>query len=466
VWDPKRHKFTRNPGQKGKDPEHPKDDALKMVYVYFFPMAAFVILLAFYNYKYFIPWIRFVEPYTSDELLKVLFRGQLDGLFMASYQWNDHPTLDQTQMREPANQKFQGVLPRKIATMLPHSWLDIENLIPGTQIKPACNSAAKNARFTFGFISADYFKSANCGVEWTEIERRPGECILFAYPSTPPEKIEELEKQGHKIFKIKDVFDKMGPEWMLEHLVSSRQANFLFSTKTPPINEGWLSTLRFYFPTPDWQWLKFPLPVLVTYFLLIAWHIAWSVHYHIFSIYNVPVVGTLGVFAFFIPIVGYIITLYIMVMTQGTGFAHPELPDACLLLYLLRKLDVIPTIKFYTNCLDDADPEVKTLEKLGIIEFVEDILQADVRLINIDKLDDLPAPRNSDAIWASVGFMQLPQSVRDRIGSFIVGEKIPSCQIEFIAVKILMAAFHCPSTDSLDIGKNGFRQLKLKRVLE
>jgi len=104
--------------------------------------------------------------------------------------------------------------------------------------------------------------------------------------------------------------------------------------------------------------------------------------------------------------------------------------------------------------------------QLGIIEFVEDILQADVRLINIDKLDDLPPPRNSDAIWASVGFMQLPQAVRDRIGSFIVGEKVPSCQIEFLCVKILMAAFQCPSTDSLDVGSHAFRHLKLKRVLD
>jgi hypothetical protein len=350
--------------------------------------------------------------------------------------------------------------------MLPHSWLDIENLIPGTQIKPACNNAAKNARFTFGFISADYFKSANCGVEWTEIERRPGECILFAYPSTPPERLEALAGQGHKIFKIPDVFDNMSPEWIFEHMISSRQANFLFATKTPPINESWLSTLRYYFPTPDWQWLMFTAPILVTYLLLLAWHIGWSASYNIFSLFKEGDIGTWGIFGFFIPVVGLWVTGYFMMMTKGTGFAHHQLPDICLLLYLLKKLDVIPTVKFYTNCLEDADPEVKILADLGIIKFVQEIMEADVRLINIDKLDDLPAPRNSDAIWASVGFMQLPQAVRDRIGSFIVGEKVPACQLEFIAVKILMAAFQCPSTDSLDVGSNAFRHLKLKRVLE
>jgi len=369
-------------------------------------------------------------------------------------------------MKEPANQKSQGILPRKIAMLLPHSWLDIENLIPGTQIKPACNSAAKNARFTFGFISADYFKSANCGVEWTEIERRPRECILFAYPSTPPEKLEALAAMGHRIFKIPDVFDKMSPEWLLEHMISSRLANFLFSAKTPPINDHWLSTMRYYFPTPDWQWLRMPWPIFATHVFLLGWHIGWTASYRVFDLFDDPEIGTLGVFAFFIPIIGMCITLYFMIMTHGTGFAHHQLPDVCLLLILLKKLDIIPTIKFYTNCLADADPEVKILAELGIIEMVEDIMAADVRLINIDKLDDLPAPRNSDAIWASVGFMQLPQAVRDRIGSFIVGEKVPACQIEFIAVKILMAAFQCPSTDSLDVGAFPFRQLKLKRVLD
>jgi len=219
-------------------------------------------------------------------------------------------------------------------------------------------------------------------------------------------------------------------------------------------------------PHPDMQWLKFTAPILVTYIMLLGWHIGWSASYHIFNLFKLGDIGTLGIFAFFIPIVGLSVTAYFMAMTKGTGFLHHQLPDVCLLLYLLKKLDVIPTVKFYTNCLADADPEVKILADLGIIKFVDDIMEGDVRLINIDKLDDLPAPRNSDAIWASVGFMQLPQAVRDRIGSFIVGEKIPACQLEFIAVKILMAAFQCPSTDSLDVGSNTFRQLKLKRVLE
>jgi len=303
-------------------------------------------------------------------------------------------------------------------------------------------------------------------VEWTEIERRPGECILFTYPSCPQEKIDALAAMGHTIFKVTDEFDKMCPEWLLQNMLCTQQANFLFGHKTPPINEGWLATLRYYFPTPDYQWLKYTLPLLCTYLLLLAWHIAWTAHYHLFTLFKAGDIGTLGIFAFFIPTVGVILTVYLMKMTYGTGFAHHTLPDACLLLYFLRKMGIMSTVKFWTNCMDQADPEVKTLIDLGIITVVNDILEADVRLINIDKLDDVPSPRNSDAIWATVGFMQLPEAVRNKIGSFIVGEKVPSCQIEFIAVKILMAAFKCPSTDSLDIGANGFRQLKLKRVLE
>lgn len=460
TWNESAHKFNRDSVKK------PDQLAISMVYVYIFPLVAFVLLMAFFNQKYYLPWIKNVEPRSPDELLKVFFQGHPEGLFMASYQWNDHPTLTQTQMKQPENQKFQGLLPRKIAVMMPHSWLDIENLIPGTQIKPTCNMAAKNARFTFGFISEDYFKSANCGVEWTEIERRPGECILFAYPTTPKDKLAELEKMGHKIFKVEDVFDKMSPEWMLEYLLSSRQANFMFALKTPPINEKWLPTLRYYFPTPDWQWLKFNLPIILGYLLLLAWHIGWSASYRIFALYRSPSVGVLGVFAFFLPFIGILINLYFMVVTFGTGFSHPDLPDVCLLLYLLKRLDVIPTVKVYSNCMADTDPDVKILETLGIIKFVDEIMAGDVRVLNIDKLDDLPPPRSSDVIWASVGFMQLPQAVRDRIGSFIVGERIPSTQLEFIAVKVLMAAFGCPGTDSLDVGSNAFRQLKLKRVLD
>jgi len=275
-----------------------------------------------------------------------------------------------------------------------------------------------------------------------------------------------LAAQGHTIYKVTDVFDKMSPEWLLEHMICTRQSNFVFGVKTPPINEGWLATLRYYFPTPDNQWLKYPLPLLFTYLLLLAWHIGWTANYHLFSLFRDGDAGTLGVFAFFIPVVGIIVTLHFMWMTKGTGFAHHTLPDICLLLFFVRKLDVSPCVKFYTNCLDQADPEVKLLADLGVIEMVEDIMAADVRLLNIDKVPDVPPPRNSDAIWATVGFMQLPEIVRNKIGSFIVGEKAPACQIEFIAVKILMAAFKCPSTDSLDIGAAGFRQLKLKRVLE
>jgi len=387
---------------------------------------------------------------TELELVQTLFKSQNDGLFMSSYQWNDR--VDQ---KDP-----QGKIPRKLAALLPHAWLDLENLIPGTQIAPTCNAAARNALFRFAFVSADYFKSKNCGVEWVEIKDQPERTFIFAYPSTPEDKLKELEAAGHTIYRMPEVHLDVGPAWLNEHLVQSRAANVVFRQKTPPINENWLPTLRFYFASPDWQWLTVTAPILFFWIGLIIFHVAFISAYNIWTVFNAPQ-SAVGYLCFIIPLCGVGCCLYIMWRLYGTGFHSPHFVYACQLLYLLKHLNIIDTQTFYTNCKSDIHG-LDELERLEIIKFTDDLQGADIRLLNIDSLQDLPPPRPQDSIWASKGFMELDQSVRDRVGSFLIGGKKDICEIEFVACKILIGGFKCQSTDALSVGSKGWQKINLK----
>jgi len=153
--------------------------------------------------------------------------------------------------------------------------------------------------------------------------------------------------------------------------------------------------------------------------------------------------------------------LYMMWRLKGTGFHSPHLVYACQLLYLLKHLNIIDTQTLYTNCASDIHG-LDELVKLDIIKMTDDLQNADIRVLNIDSLTDLPPPRPQDSIWASKGFMELDQSVRDRIGSFLIGGKKDICEIEFIACKILIGGFRCLSTDALSVGSRGWQQINLK----
>jgi hypothetical protein len=446
TWNTGTRSFDALP--KGKD--KPKSLATSLAIEYILPVLAIAILCFVIFWKYFNPRFKNLEPLTELELVQLLFKAHNDGLFMSSYQWNDR-----VDPKDP-----QGKIPRKLAGLLPHAWLDLENLIPGTQIAPTCNAAAKNALFRFAFVSADYFKSKNCGVEWVEIKDQPERTFIFAYPSTPEDKLKELEEKGHKIFKMPEVHNDVGPSWLNQHLIQSRAANIVFAQKTPPINENWLPTLRYYFAKPDWQWLTVPFPMLFFWLAFIIFHVAFISAYHIWSVFDEPE-STIGYLCFILPLVGIICCLYLMWVLKGTGFEAPNLVYACQLLYLLKHLGVIDTQTLYTNCPNDVQG-LDELVKLGIIKMTDNLQEADIRLLNIDSLSDLPPPRPQDSIWASKGFMELDQSVRDRIGSFLIGAKKDICEIEFMACKILIGAFRCPSTDSLSVGSLGWQKLNLK----
>jgi hypothetical protein len=309
-------------------------------------------------------------------------------------------------------------------------------------------------------VSADYFKSKNCGVEWVEIKDQPERSFIFAYPSTPEDKLQELKDRGHTIYKMPEIHNDVGPAWLNEHLIQSRAANIVFAHKTPPINENWLPTLRFYFAQPDCQWFTVPAPMFFFYIAFIAFHVAFISAYNMWGVFNGPE-STIGYLCFVIPFVGLICCLYIMYSLHGTGFANPNLVFACQLLYLLKHLNIIDTQTLYSNCAGDVQG-LDQLVKLGIIKMTDNMLEADLRLLNIDSLTDLPPPRPQDSIWASKQFMELDQSVRDRIGSFLIGAKKDICEIEFMACKILIAGFRCASTDSLSVGSRGFDKLNLK----
>jgi len=297
-------------------------------------------------------------------------------------------------------------------------------------------------------------------VEWVEIKDQPERSFIFAYPSTPEDKLQELEGKGHKIYRMPEVHLDVGPSWLNEHLVQSRAANIVFAQKTPPINENWLPTLRFYFAQPDCQWFTVIAPMLFLWLGFIIFHVAFISAYNIWIVFKGPQ-STIGYLCFILPLIAIICCVYLMWFLKGTGFAHPHLVYACQLLYLLKHLGIIDTQTFYTNCASDVQG-LDELVKLDIIKMTDNMLEADIRLLNIDSLVDLPPPRPQDSIWASKGFMELDQAVRDRIGSFLIGAKKDICEIEFMACKILIGAFKCPSTDSLSVGSRGWQKLNLK----
>ncbi len=58
--------------------------------------------------------------------------------------------------------------------------------------------------------------------------------------------------------------------------------------------------------------------------------------------------------------------------------------------------------------------------------------------------------------------MELPETVRTKMGSFLIGNQKDSLNIEFISCKLVMAAFKCQSVDALVIGDGAFQKLSLK----
>ena len=91
-------------------------------------------------------------PHSCTEVLQLFFAGLEPGSFMVSYNWADLEDHNTT-------------MPRKVASVLPNVWLDINELIPGRGVTESCRAAAQNAKFRFVFLSEKYCWSKNCKTE-------------------------------------------------------------------------------------------------------------------------------------------------------------------------------------------------------------------------------------------------------------------------------------------------------------
>lgn len=99
---------------------------------------------------------RRLVPKTARQLLAALFGGMPAGTPFVSYSWM-------------ANKEENFELPRKVASLFPRSWLDVDNLVPGSSITQSCEDAVKAAPLRLVFANDDYLNSANCKTEWNVI---------------------------------------------------------------------------------------------------------------------------------------------------------------------------------------------------------------------------------------------------------------------------------------------------------
>jgi hypothetical protein len=118
------------------------------------------------------PKIRRVTPAVTlglskdmHALFECLFGKFPSHSFMISYNWVDPE------------------LPRSLATLFPADvcWLDVNKLMPGTEITDACRAAASGASARFVFLTRQYLASVNCQSEFEAMRLEPERVMVFAY---------------------------------------------------------------------------------------------------------------------------------------------------------------------------------------------------------------------------------------------------------------------------------------------
>ena len=126
-------------------------------------------------------------PKTATQLAHGLFSGSRAGTFFVSYCWGDG--------METAHH---------IARLFPFEtrWLDIEKLLPGSQIAEECPAAAAHSEARFALVSDAYLRSRNCGLEWAQLSKdaeQAAKSILLLWPGerSTPEEVHKLQSAGH-----------------------------------------------------------------------------------------------------------------------------------------------------------------------------------------------------------------------------------------------------------------------------
>lgn len=185
-------------------------------------------------------------PKSPARLMADFFAGWPTGTFMVSYCW-----------------AADVELPRRVAIhMLPEvppaipnkCWLDVENLLPGSASVPEMVKAVRHARFRFVFLSAAYLKSANCLEELNALRHEPGRSLFLVYQHcradgtslAPPAKVvEELVREGHLVHLLPSElhdFTRWGAADLLYQLNQKGVLHMMFREVSPRINAQWLAT--------------------------------------------------------------------------------------------------------------------------------------------------------------------------------------------------------------------------------
>eukprot|EP00735_Rhodelphis_limneticus_P009215 TRINITY_DN2617_c0_g1::TRINITY_DN2617_c0_g1_i2::g.26262::m.26262 TRINITY_DN2617_c0_g1::TRINITY_DN2617_c0_g1_i2::g.26262 ORF type:complete len:560 (-),score=147.79,TIR_2/PF13676.1/0.0058 TRINITY_DN2617_c0_g1_i2:234-1913(-) len=383
-------------------------------------------------------------PKSLPDIVYDFFKGFPRGTIMVSYCWAD-----------------DVVVPRRVAAYFPCSWLDIENLLPGASVQESCREAAHCAKFRFVFASQKYFKSANCSVEFEQIDKVPGCSFILCYPDVTEVQKQQMRAKGHFVFELSET-EEMSLVWVFSRMVGRGVIRYLFAMHSPAINEGWVGT-AVYLGKGKFAF-KHVISMLPSFGSSIAF-LSYCV-YALIS-YEFQVISLLGVIfsaGTIIPAIVFIIHL-----TQ-TGVLGPT-TDAGALIIVLHQLKNIQKIKLYNNRpVRNDDPkfgplqEVQNVKAIVVKSGALEPGKANVYIVCIDPVSqDFPPPDSlPSVIYLSetrfAGFSPtLPKALRNSI----VSPGTPSASEAFVSN--VMLAVKCDRSQ-LTIGSHGFGSLELDKA--
>eukprot|EP00735_Rhodelphis_limneticus_P009214 TRINITY_DN2617_c0_g1::TRINITY_DN2617_c0_g1_i1::g.26259::m.26259 TRINITY_DN2617_c0_g1::TRINITY_DN2617_c0_g1_i1::g.26259 ORF type:complete len:561 (-),score=166.94,TIR_2/PF13676.1/0.0062 TRINITY_DN2617_c0_g1_i1:141-1823(-) len=379
-------------------------------------------------------------PKSLPDIVYDFFKGFPRGTIMVSYCWAD-----------------DVVVPRRVAAYFPCSWLDIENLLPGASVQESCREAAHCAKFRFVFASQKYFKSANCSVEFEQIDKVPGCSFILCYPDVTEDQKKQMRAKGHFVFDLADT-DDMSIVWVFSRMVGRGVIRYLFAMHSPAINENWTGT-AVYFGKGKFAF-KHVISMLPSFLSGLTFLVYCLFSIIVFGFHVISLFGLIFALGTIIPAIVFIIHL-----TQ-TGVLGPT-TDAGALLIVLHQLKIIDTIKVYDNRPVRNDmkflplQEVQNVKAISVKSGPMEPGKASVYIVCIDQVSqDFHPPDNLPSViyWSEKGFAGLTPTLQQALRNSIVATGAPSAEEAFVAM--IMWALSCDMSE-LTIGSHGFGTLEL-----
>eukprot|EP00735_Rhodelphis_limneticus_P004633 TRINITY_DN1624_c0_g1::TRINITY_DN1624_c0_g1_i1::g.17847::m.17847 TRINITY_DN1624_c0_g1::TRINITY_DN1624_c0_g1_i1::g.17847 ORF type:complete len:580 (-),score=196.72,TIR_2/PF13676.1/6.9e-05,DUF1294/PF06961.8/0.27,OppC_N/PF12911.2/0.074,OppC_N/PF12911.2/1e+04 TRINITY_DN1624_c0_g1_i1:197-1936(-) len=381
-------------------------------------------------------------PKSCREIFHYFFKGFPRGTVMVSYCWAD-----------------DVVIPRKVAKYFPCSWLDIENLLPGSAVKESCRNAAKAAKFRVVFASQRYFKSVNCGVEWEQINKEPGCSFIMCYPDIPETQREEMRAAGHFVFDLASA-NKMSLAWVFSRMISHGIVLYLFDFHSPAINDSWEGTATYLGKGKfNWSEVSSLFPSMFFALYLIASSI-WVLS---------DVRAAASAILLIIFSCGTIIPAIIFIVHLSQTGVLADTTDAGALLIVLNQLSVIKKLKVFDNRPNPNEEKFQPIAQVASTRAIElirtgdpETIRADVSIVCIDSVPDNfhpPQDLSHCIYWAEKGFMGLSPNLQNSLRNSIISTGAPNAEELFCAM--LMKALNCEMSE-LTIGSRGFNTLDLE----